>query len=248
MYVSDMVTAPPLDERSVRMVTLDRPAKANALSSEIVEALLTRVETAYSDGTRVLVLSGSGKNFCGGFDFSGYEEQSTGDLLHRFVRIEELLQRLYYAPFITVATIQGAAFGAGADLAVACTYRWGTATARFRFPGFQFGVALGTRRLVNTIGEDCARNILVSNKLLNARQARECGLLTHFVEPEDLSNTIVRIFNDTSSLHSTALQTLLSNTREDSRDRDLSDLVRSVGRPSLHERIARYLNASTKGQ
>jgi hypothetical protein len=64
----------------------------NALSATLVEALLAEVDAAYRDGTRLLVLRGNGKNFSAGFDMGGYEAQSEGDLVLRFIRIEQLLQ------------------------------------------------------------------------------------------------------------------------------------------------------------
>lgn len=72
----------------IRTMTLNRPDKANALGTELVEALLRTAELAHADDTKALVLCGAGKHFCSGFDFTGCETQSAGDLLHRFVRIE----------------------------------------------------------------------------------------------------------------------------------------------------------------
>ena len=77
-----------MDDCGVARLTLNRPDKANALSADLVEALLAALEAAAGDGTRLLVLDGNGKHFCAGFDFGGYETQSEGDLLLRFVRIE----------------------------------------------------------------------------------------------------------------------------------------------------------------
>src|SRR6185369_12382226 len=66
-------------------LVLNRPDKANALNAELIEAMLEAVEAAASDGTRLLVLRGEGKVFCGGFDFSGLDSQSEGDLVLRFI-------------------------------------------------------------------------------------------------------------------------------------------------------------------
>ena len=71
---------------------LNRPDKANALDAGLVEALLVAVARAANSGARLLTLRGEGRHFCAGFDFSDLDQQSDGDLLHRFVRIEQLLQ------------------------------------------------------------------------------------------------------------------------------------------------------------
>jgi len=225
----------PSDPAGVRMLTLNRPEKANALDTGLAEALLRAVELAHTDDTKVLVLCGAGKNFCGGFDFTGYETQSAGDLLHRFVRIELLLQRLRGGPLVSVALVHGAAYGAGADLAAACTYRVAAPTARFRFPGFQFGVALGTRHLARIVGTQQARSILLANRVVPAAEAAAIGLATHQAEQPDAA-----VLGEVTSLGRDAMEGILRLTAEDTDDSDLADLVRSVSRPGLHERIARY--------
>lgn len=226
----------------IRTITLVEPAKANAVSANMVEEMLQHLEQMACDGIRVLVLKGEGKNFCGGFDLSDYEKQSEGDLLHRFVRAEELLQAIRHAPFLTIACAQGAAYGAGADLVAACSYRVGTPTTRFRFPGFQFGIALGTSHLTRLVGSDYARDVLLRNQVIDGPQALAHNLLTHMVNADDFDSTISQIVEGTSRLNATALKRLLANTTIDTRDRDMAELVRSASRPGFHERIAQYRN------
>src|SRR5262249_14863071 len=84
-------------------LVLNRPDKANALDARLVEALLAAVARAANSGARLLTLRGEGRHFCAGFDFSDLDQQSDGDLLHRFVRIEQLLQALHHAPLTTLA-------------------------------------------------------------------------------------------------------------------------------------------------
>ncbi len=226
--------------RGVQKITLNRTGKGNALDAALVEDLLEAVERCYADGTKVLVLTGAGKNFCGGFDFTGYEQQSAGDLLHRFVRIELMLQRVRRAPFVTIATVNGAAFGAGADLVASCTYRLAGSGARFRFPGFRFGVALGTRHLARVVGAQEARDNLLKNSTIGAEQAAAIGLLTHVLDPAQQAEFIDATLSVIAPLNPEAAADILRLTREETNDGDLADLVRSVVRPGLHERMARY--------
>lgn len=236
---SESAFVPP-DASGVCTLVLNRPAKANALSAELVEELMGYVSKAVVEDAQLLVLKANGKHFCAGFDFSGYETQSEGDLLRRFVRIEQLLQTVRNAPLATLACVQGAAYGAGADLAAACAYRIGGAAARFRFPGFQFGVALGTRHLAGIVGSARARQLLIGNETLNAEQALACGLLTHHVEPERFDDFARELAAAAQGCGGAALSRLLSNTGQDSNDRDLAELVRSLVVPGLHERMRRY--------
>lgn len=77
------------------LVTLNRKEKLNALDAASVDSLLHIVEAAAYDGTRLLVLRGKGRGFSTGFGFSGFEQSSEGDLLLRFVRLEQLLQTVH---------------------------------------------------------------------------------------------------------------------------------------------------------
>ena len=128
----------------VTRLTLNRAAKANALSASLVEALINAVEYAQTDGTRLLIFEGNGSHFCAGFDFSGYDEATEGELVLRFVRIEHLLQCVHHAPFATLALAHGKIFGAGADLVCACSTRIAAPGTTFRLPGLRFGLVLGT--------------------------------------------------------------------------------------------------------
>ncbi|MEQ9556941.1 MAG: enoyl-CoA hydratase/isomerase family protein, partial [Rhodospirillales bacterium] len=116
-------------------ITLNRTDKANALGPDLVEDMIAAVAAAASDGTRLLVLRGEGKSFCSGFDLSDLETVTDGDLVHRLIRIETLLQAVYHAPFPTLALAHGRVFGAGADLFCACSRRIAAPGTSFRMPG-----------------------------------------------------------------------------------------------------------------
>lgn len=233
--------SPPTAE-GVRTLRLNRPDKANALSAALVEHLHASLDTIGPE-TLALVIRGEGRHFCGGFDFTGFDEQTEGDLLLRFVRINELLARLRQARFLTIAWVAGSAFGAGADIACACAVRLGAPNARLRFPGFQFGVALGTRRLAALAGPDRARAILLHNEELDAEAALRAGLLTERLDASDPQPRIDALLQSTRRLDAASLRTLCALTDADSADADLADLVRSVARRGLHARITAYRRA-----
>jgi len=239
----DLVLLSDATETGLRTLRLNRPDKANALSAGMVDAMHACLDRL-GDETRVLVIRGEGRNFCAGFDFQSCEQQSEGDLLLRFVRIDGLLARLRQAPFLTIAWVTGAAFGAGADIACACAMRLGSSRARLRFPGFRFGVALGTRRLATIAGAQQARAILLGNEELDAQAALLAGLLTELCSGEELQPRIDAIVRSIAGLDARSLRTLLALTEAKSAQRDLADLVSSVARPGLHARIAAYRAAN----
>ena len=81
------------DDKTTYLI-LNRPSKRNALSASLVELMLQELEKIDVRITRLVVLKGNGDCFCAGFDLGEIESQSDGDLLLRFVRIEQILQAL----------------------------------------------------------------------------------------------------------------------------------------------------------
>jgi len=221
----------------VTQLTLNRPQKANALSPSLVEALLNAVDYAYTDGTRLLVIDGKGEHFCAGFDFTGYQEASEGDLVLRFVRIEHLLQRLHHAPFTTLVLAHGRNFGAGADIVCACSERVAAPGSTFRMPGLRFGIVLGTRRLAARIGADAARDVLATSRTFDADEALRLAFLTR-VAPQPAWPALVAAARERTGLLSQAAAAQLHEcTAADTRDADMTALVQSASVPGLKERI-----------
>jgi enoyl-CoA hydratase len=225
-------------------LTLDRPEKMNALSAPLVEALLAHVKAAESQGVRLLVLRGAGKNFSAGFDMGGFEEHSEGDLVLRFIRIEQLLQAIRHAPFETLALAHGRNFGAGVDLIAACGRRVGTPDASFRMPGLLFGLVLGSRLFAQRVGPERARRVLQVSQTFNAAEALEWGFLTDKVAQEHWGSILDKVLSAASALSPGAAAALFRVTAQDHRDADLAELVRSAAEPGLKARIAAYLGAT----
>ena len=223
------------------LASLDRADKMNALSAALVEELLALVEKCAQDGTRLLVLRGNGKNFSAGFDMAGQEAHSEGDLLLRFVRIEQLLQAVRYAPFDTLALAHGRNFGAGVDLIAACARRVATPDATFRMPGLKFGLLLGSRLFAQRVGGDRARQVLQVSQTFGAADAERWGFLTG-IAPQDRWDTIIEeAASAAAELPPASAARLYAVTAVDTRDADLAELVRSAARPGLKQRIAEYL-------
>lgn len=222
------------------VLTLNRPDKMNALSGPLVDALLDAVGDAERDGTRLLVLRGEGRNFSAGFDFGGYEDQSEGDLLLRFVRIEQLLQALAHAPFDTLALAHGRNFGAGVDLICSCGRRLADPAATFRMPGLSFGLVLGTRRYAERVGGSKARRVLQEGRVFDAEEALADGFLTGLSSVASWPDALDGTGEASARLSEWAAAALNRATARDTRADDLADLVASAARPGLKDRIRAY--------
>ena len=224
---------------SVRTLTLDNPEKSNALSVAAVEKLLEGVKAACKDGTETLVFTGNGKNFCAGFDLSDLDTATDAGLIERFVKIEELLQAIYMAPFDTVCCAKGATWGAGADIFAACRWRIADESARFAMPGLQFGIVLGTRRLGALIGDEAAYELLSKGRPIDARNALDLGLAST-LEPEARWPELIEQRHAGRRIKGDALARLSAQTRRDTCVADMKALVDSASVPGLVERIRRY--------
>lgn len=230
----------------VATLTLARPERGNALSADLVEALLGGVDAACADATlHTLVLRAEGRHFCTGLDLSDLDRTTDGELLHRLVRIETLLAALWHAPLRTVAVASGRAWGAGADLLVACERRLAHADTRICFPGAQFGIVLGTRRLAARVGADAARALATEGRLWDAEQAQAAGLVD-VVLPADpaVARAAVEAQCSAPRVDAGTAAALRAASREDRRDADLAALVRSAAEPGLVDRVRRYRERS----
>jgi enoyl-CoA hydratase/carnithine racemase len=217
----------------ITTLTLQRPERGNALGPELVEGLIHAAEAAMADpAVHTLVLRGAGRHFCTGLDLTDLATLSDGDLLLRLVRIETLLALLWYAPIRTVALAHGRTWGAGADLFAVCEQRLVHSDTTLRFPGAQFGIVLGTRRLAQRIGVDAARALVLEGGELDAPQALSLGLAT---QPGDVAAELIAPRPDAATARA-----IRRATRDDCGDADLAALVRSAARPGLQSRITAY--------
>jgi enoyl-CoA hydratase len=225
-------------------IVLNRPASANALSADLVEELIATLDEVTGSADReapvAVVLRGTPRHFAAGFDLAGLHDESDASLALRFLRIGVLLERLHSLPVLTVAAVEGAAYGAGGDLVAACDVRLATTSARFRFPGSRFGVVLGTARLAALVG--AAKTVAwVSGAGIDAERAAHAGLVTELVaDAEALDAAVGRHVTAWAETEPAARAALLAQARPAATSDALAALARSVAVPGLRERIASY--------
>jgi len=232
------------------VLTLNRPDKLNAMSSDLVEKLQSAVDQAHEQGARLLVFKGAGKSFCAGFDLSNLQESSEADLLLRFVRIELLLQSVAHSPCLTLALAHGKVFGAGVDLFAACKERVTSEDAVFRMPGLKFGLVLGTRRFAEIVGKERARNLLELTSSFGCSQALEMGFAHACVGVNEWSEVIGSAKERSIVLDQPTQTNLykLLGTQDTEKDADLSSVVRSAVRAGLKERLLNYVNGQSSNK
>jgi enoyl-CoA hydratase/carnithine racemase len=230
---------------SIANVTLERPQVGNALSASMVDGMNLALDQAAEAGARMIVLRGTGKHLCTGFDLSDLENCSDGDLLLRFVRVEQLLQKLYRSPVTSVALGSGRTYGAGADLFASCDRRIGLPDTKFAFPGSEFGLVLGSRRLAARIGNDAARRVLLKGDELGVEEAARLGLVTDICDEAALPGLLAEIATTASRLAPETVRALHDVTISRDDDADLAALVKSASLPGLKDRIVAYRSKVT---
>jgi enoyl-CoA hydratase/carnithine racemase len=200
-------------DQFVATITLNRPRRMNAITSEMERELFDALRSAESnDDVRVIILTGSGRGFCAGADISKLSAVSETDW--STVDIDELkrellpphsrddtrsdFQKTYsYFPAIEkpiIAAINGPAVGLGFVLPLYCDIRFASETARF-------GTAFAQRGLIaehgvswmlpRLIGISNALDLLYSARLIDADEALRMGLVSRVIPPDDLLGQVL---------------------------------------------------------
>ena len=159
---------------AITVITLDRPERRNAVDHDTLVELTAALEAAAARPTRVLVLTGAAGHFCAGADLAGVEDSSFATLL------QGVLDLLRDVAFPTIAAVEGAALGAGTQLAVACDLRTATATASFGIPAAKLGLMVNhwtVQRVANLAGPSTARAILLAAEVITGADALRLGLV-----------------------------------------------------------------------
>lgn len=191
---TEHATATPLvlsqQQGAVRVLTLNRPEKRNALSRALVAQLSDAIDqAAWEGGTRVVLLAATGKVFCSGLDLAEAssslesEQESSRHAVADMKALADLIDQIHRLKKPVVAAVQGDALAGGAGLALACDYVVMDETARIGYPEVRVGMvaAIVAHDLVRQAGERRARQLLLSGELIDARTAQSWGLVNETV-------------------------------------------------------------------
>lgn len=180
------------DTAGVAVLTINRPAKFNAMNQQVMARLEQQLDDVERDESiDVVIFTGAGeKAFVAGADIQELSQRLPYD------GMIAVMQRLYdkIASFAkpTIAAVNGIAFGGGHELALACDIRIGSTAALFALPETGLGIipaAGGTQRLAKIVGIGVATDMIMSGARLKAERAYQLGLLTELVEPAELLQT-----------------------------------------------------------
>ena len=177
-------------EGGVLTLTLDRPEARNALTPEMLDALVAGFDEAERDETvRALVLRAAGPSFCAGGDFAGFQKliaqpapaSGADPIVAANRRYGAVLERLAGLSVPTIALVTGAAVGGGVGFVAASDFVLARADATFRLPEVTLGLppAQVAPFVADRIGSVRARRLMLTAEPLDADAALRCGLVDH---------------------------------------------------------------------
>jgi enoyl-CoA hydratase/carnithine racemase len=216
----------------VAQITLDRPARRNALTRELLAQLSATVAEAVTNpATRLVVLDGSGQAFCAGMDLDEMQQRaSTPDARAQWDQdasgYRDALVAILRVDMPTLAVVHGPAIAGGFGIVLACDLVLATPNAKFSLPEVKRGIspAVVSPLLLYRIGNGPAMPLLLEGRTIDGTEAHRLGLCHYLSPPERLVESRDQIV---ASLLGGAPQALVATKR----------LVRSFALETLIQRL-----------
>ena len=182
------------DSRGVSTLTLNRPKQYNALSSAVLTELQKNLDAIAQDQTvRAVVIAGAGSAFCAGHDLkemrSQYELGATQAL---FDQCSSVMKSIVALPQPVIAKVHGLATAAGCQLVAQCDLAIASSNATFATSGINVGLFCSTPSvaLSRNLARKNAMEMLLTGEFIDAKTAKEYGLINRVVAPEKLDDEL----------------------------------------------------------
>lgn len=183
-------------QQGIYFLTLNRMEARNALDAKMlaeIEGALDEAEK--SQDVKVIVVQGAGgKSFAAGADIKQLQARKPLEAL--VPGMQGLYQKIENCSKVTIAAVDGYTLGGGCELALACDIRIATKNAKFGLPELNLGIipgAGGTQRLARIIGKGRALDMILTGKMIDGEEAERIGLVTYYVEREELKEKIEEV-------------------------------------------------------
>ncbi|MGE5595549.1 MAG: enoyl-CoA hydratase/isomerase family protein [Hyphomicrobiales bacterium] len=190
----------------IGILTLNRPERLNALNHQMVREIRQFWDDRHRDyACRIVIVTGAGRAFCAGLDLKAGDEQGpwqpgVGPVQDSFTfqsDIADIVTKMRRAPQPIIAAVNGPATGGGLSIALASDIRIGTEHARFACSFLNLGLSgcdVGSSyHLPKIVGAAHAADMIYSGRLVGAEEAKEMGLITKLLEPDQLLPTAIQI-------------------------------------------------------
>jgi enoyl-CoA hydratase len=171
------------------LVTLDRPAVANAMNTQMGHDLLAFFDTINAAPAQAccIVLTGAGERaFCAGGDLKERNGMTDAEWQDQHLLFERMIRAFIACPVPVIAAVNGAAYAGGCELALCCDFIYAAETARFALTEVTLGImpgAGGTQNLPRAVGERRAKEIILTGRPFTAAEAYAWGMVNRLCAP-----------------------------------------------------------------
>lgn len=247
-------TAPSLEAETVddhiRVLTLNRPERLNALSMAVVAELDAAVEQADADGMRAIVLTGAGdRAFSAGNDIHEFTTLSVEELTATEIERKRATFAWANSPVPTIAALNGICYGGGAILAVSADFRVGGPNLKFKVAAASFGNPNLTWNLPALVGLSHARDILMTSRVVGGEEAFRMGLLNRYAENGDVRASALELAGQIAANPpggprsvKSLLNLFVGSTMESAYNREFDLYIRNVLASDASETFAGFLD------
>ena len=234
-------------------ITLNRPEKRNAISTQMMAELQTALDEIEKTHVRVVIMTGAGKAFCAGMDLdmlAAIAKQSPAENQEDSRRIAKLFRRVWSYPRPMIAAVNGASYAGGCGLATLCDFTLAVPEAKFGYTEVKIGFlpAIVSVFLTRQIGEKRSRDLLLTGRIIEAAEAREFGLVSEIVPGERLmqrAHELADLLIAASPSSLARSKRLLVSSAAASVDHDLERAILENARirctPDFQEGVASFL-------
>ncbi len=194
----------------IATITINRP-KVNALNKQAIQEISARLDDAEQDEeVKVVVITGAGdRAFCAGLDLNAVRGMHTIEAMNFTVFGQRLTKKIEELRKPVIAAINGYALGGGLELAMSCDLRIASENAKLGQTELNVGLIPGwggTQRLPRLVGRGIAKELIFTGKMIDAKTAKQLGLLSDVVPPDKLKSAVKDLANELMAKPSVGLQ------------------------------------------
>ena len=184
----------------IATITINRP-KVNALNKQAIQEISARLDEAEEDEeVKVVVITGAGdRAFCAGLDLNAVRDMHTVEAMNFTVFGQRLTKKIEELRKPVIAAINGYALGGGLELAMSCDLRIASENAKLGQTELNVGLIPGwggTQRLPSLVGRGIAKELIFTGKMIDAKTAKQLGLLSAVVPPDRLKSAVKDLANE----------------------------------------------------
>ncbi len=184
----------------IATITINRP-KVNALNKQAIQEISARLDDAEQDEeVKVVVVTGAGdRAFCAGLDLNAARGMHAVEAMNFTVFGQRLTKKIEELRKPVIAAINGYALGGGLELAMSCDLRIASENAKLGQTELNVGLIPGwggTQRLPRLVGRGIAKELIFTGKMIDAKTAKQLGLLSAVVPPDKLKSAVTDLANE----------------------------------------------------